>query len=86
LVVVAQIRWMALLTSRVCSRTRPSKLPVARVRRSGLNATELRPKGIRIGERGPERDGLGGIATFHSWIVPVPESLGCTWPGYARPG
>lgn len=32
--VVAQIRWMALLTSRVFSRTRPSVLPLARVRPS----------------------------------------------------
>ena len=51
------------------SRTVPSKLPLASVRRSGLNATDeiLPPPPVRIG---PIRRGRAESATSHSRIAP----------------
>ena len=63
--VVAQIRWIARSTSISHSRTVRSALPLARVRPSGLNATELTELvwPVRGGPRGPNISSLSRART-----------------------
>ena len=64
---VAQIRWMAYWTFRFQSRTVPSRLPLASVCPSGLNATEYDGGGA-AGQGLAERAGVRGIGD-----VPQPD-------------